>query len=228
MKKTDSFDLAEQEYQRLFPDSPFFQVWIPRELFESAHFDGAGNISITRVDNGLFGVAIGSNPYIAPEWNRFSVESKGVRDVPSGAQYVDEWDCYWAKTSAGGALSQRKFSDDVIKDFLELHAPNSSVFPGNDEILYWIEIVEDGELLGVGALCRWQSGRVVISSVGTHTERRREGIGRKVMEEALAAAPHFGASFISLGVMHGNESAQRLYQGLGFTLMHNFTYFERR
>jgi ribosomal protein S18 acetylase RimI-like enzyme len=48
------------------------------------------------------------------------------------------------------------------------------------------------------------------------------------MEEALAAAPHFGANFISLGVMHGNESAQRLYQGLGFTLMHNFTYFERR
>ena len=228
MNKTDSFELAEQEYQRLFPDSPFFQVWIPRELFESAHFDGAGNISITRIDNGLFGVAIGSNPYIAPEWNRFSVESKGVREVPSGAQYVDEWDCYWAKTSAGGALSQRKFSDDVVKDFLELHAPNSSVFPGNDEILYWIEIVEDGELLGVGALCRWQSGRVVISSVGTHTERRREGIGRKVMEEALAAAPHFGANFISLGVMHGNESAQRLYQGLGFTLMHNFTYFERR
>ncbi len=228
MNKTDSFDLAEQEYQRLFPDSPFFQVWIPRELFESAHIDGAGNISMTGVVNGLFGVAIGSNPYIAPEWNRFSVESKGVRDVPSGAQYVDEWDCYWAKTSAGGALSQRKFSDDVIKDFLELHAPNSSVFPGNDEILYWIEIVEDGELLGVGALCRWQSGRVVISSVGTHTERCREGIGRKVMEEALAAAPHFGASFISLGVMHGNESAQRLYQGLGFTLMHNFTYFERR
>jgi ribosomal protein S18 acetylase RimI-like enzyme len=228
MKKLDSFDLAEQEYQRLFPGSPFFQVWVPRELFESAHIDGAGNLSITRVDDGLFGLAIGPNPYIAPEWNRFSVESKGVTDLPAGAELVDAWDCYWAKTAPSGELSERKFSDEAIKDFLELHAPNSSVFPGDDEILHWIEVIEDGELVGVGALCRWQSGNVVISSVGTHIERRRQGIGRKVMEGALSGGSHFGASFISLGVMHSNESAQRLYRALGFTLMHNFTYFERR
>jgi ribosomal protein S18 acetylase RimI-like enzyme len=228
MKELLSFELAQQEYQRLFPGSPFFQVWIPQDLFQSAHIDGAGNISITRVDDGLFGIAIGPDPYIAPEWNRFSVESKGVEGVPAGAEYVDEWDCYWAPTTPGGELPARKFSDDVIKDFLELHAPHSSVFPGNDEILHWIEIAEDDEILGVGALCRWQSGRVVISSVGAHTERRREGIGRQIMEAALAAASHFGASFISLGVMHSNENAQRLYRALGFTLMHNFTYFERR
>ena len=228
MKDLNTYEEVEQEYERLFPGSPFFRVWVPRERFISGHSDGAGNLSFTREDGGLFGIAIGSDPYIAPEWNRFSVETRGVNGLPELAELVDAWDCYWAPTVTGVPLNQQKFSDAVIKEFLELHAPNSSVFPGNDEILHWIEVIEDGELVGIGALCRWQSGNVVISSVGTHSDRRRQGIGRTIMERALSGGSHFGASFISLGVMHSNESAQRLYRALGFTLMHNFTYFERR
>lgn len=232
MKELSTYEEVEQEYERLFPGSPFFRVWVPRERFISGHSDGAGNLSFTREDGGLFGIAIGTDPYISPEWNRFSVETRGViggaNTLPELAELVDAWDCYWAPTVTGVALNERKFSDVVIKEFLELHAPNSSVFPGNDEILHWIEVIEGGELVGVGALCRWQSGNVVISSVGTHSDRRRQGIGRTIMERALSGGAHFGASFISLGVMHSNESAQRLYRALGFTLMHNFTYFERR
>ena len=233
MRELNIYEEVEQEYERLFPGSPFFRVWVPRERFISGHSDGAGNLSFTREDVGLFGIAIGPDPYISPEWNRFSVETialegRGVNGLPEPAELVDAWDCYWAPTVTGVSLNERKFSDSVIQEFLELHAPNSSVFPGDDEILHWIEVIEDGELVGVGALCRWQSGNVVISSVGTHIDRRRQGIGRQVMEGALSGGSHFGASFISLGVMHSNESAQRLYRALGFTLMHNFTYFERR
>ena len=228
MRELNIYEEVEQEYERLFPGSPFFRVWVPRERFISGHSDGAGNLSFTREDGGLFGIAIGPDPYISPEWNRFSVETRGVNGLPEPAELVDAWDCYWAPTVTGVSLNERKFSDSVIQEFLELHAPNSSVFPGDDEILHWIEVIEGGELVGVGALCRWQSGNVVISSVGTHIDRRRQGIGRQVMEGALSGGSHFGASFISLGVMHSNESAQRLYRALGFTLMHNFTYFERR
>ena len=228
MRELNIYEEVEQEYERLFPGSPFFRVWVPRERFISGHSDGAGNLSFTREDGGLFGIAIGPDPYISPEWNRFSVETRGVNGLREPAELVDAWDCYWAPTVTGVSLNERKFSDSVIQEFLELHAPNSSVFPGDDEILHWIEVIEDGELVGVGALCRWQSGNVVISSVGTHIDRRRQGIGRQVMEGALSGGSHFGASFISLGVMHSNESAQRLYRALGFTLMHNFTYFERR
>jgi ribosomal protein S18 acetylase RimI-like enzyme len=232
MRELNTYEEVEREYERLFPGSPFFRVWVPRERFISGHSDGAGNLSFTREDGGLFGIAIGTDPYLSPEWKRFSVETRGViggvNGPPEDAELFDAWDCYWAPTVNGGELNQRKFSDAAIGEFLELHAPNSSVFPGDDEILHWIEVIEDGELVGVGALCRWQSGNVVISSVGTHIDRRRQGIGRQVMEGALSGGSHFGASFISLGVMHSNESAQRLYRALGFTLMHNFTYFERR
>jgi ribosomal protein S18 acetylase RimI-like enzyme len=228
MRELSTYEEVEQEYERLFPGSPFFRVWVPRERFVLGHSDGSGNLSFTREDGGLFGIAIGRDPYISPEWNRFSVETRGVKELPEAAELIDAWDCYWAPTVTGSELNERKFSDAAIQEFLELHAPNSSVFPGNDEILHWIEVIEDGGLAGVGALCRWQSGNVVISSVGTHSDRRRQGIGRKIMERALSGGSHFGASFISLGVMHSNESAQRLYRALGFTLMHNFTYFERR
>jgi ribosomal protein S18 acetylase RimI-like enzyme len=228
MRELTTYEEVEQEYEKLFPGSPFFRVWVPRERFISGHSDGVGNLSFTREDGGFFGIAIGPDPYISPEWVRFSVETRGVNGLPELAELVDAWDCYWAPTVTGVPLNERKFSDAAIKEFLELHAPNSSVFPGNDEILHWIEVIEDGELVGVGALCRWQSGNVVISSVGTDSDRRRQGIGRRIMEHALSGGSHFGASFISLGVMHGNESAQRLYRAMGFTLMHNFTYFERR
>ena len=50
----------------------------------------------------------------------------------------------------------------------------------------------------------------------------------KVMAASLSAAHELGEDFLSLGVMHANLSAHRLYQSMGFTLMHNFTYCERR
>lgn len=157
-----------------------------------------------------------------------SIESVAAGTIPSEFEVVDMWDCYWAPTVAGAPMEPRKCSDEEVTLFLNSHAPSSSVFPGNEEILHWIEIVEGNELLGVAALCRWQSGRVVLSSVATHLDHRGRGIGKKVMVSALAAAYELGEEFLSLGVMHENASAHRLYSSAGFTLMHNFTYCERR
>ena len=119
-------------------------------------------------------------------------------------------------------------SDPDIDAFLKQHAPDSSVYPGNDEILQWVEVHDEGELVAVAALCRWESGRVVISSVATHTDRRGKGFGKQLIEKCLIAGSQIGEDFLCLGVRHRNESAQRLYASTGFTLMHNFTYCERR
>ena len=221
------FNLARAQYLELFPGSPFFDTWVPPSHFVSSEYDGE-NLSITRRDENLYGMAFGASPKISPEWNSFSMESRGLMALPVDAEKMDEWDCYWAPTTEAVALPERKKSDSEISSFLETHAPHSSVFPGNDEILSWIEIIEDGELVGTAALCRWQSGRVVVSSVATHSDRRGQGIGKKVMAASLAVAGGLGEEVLSLGVMHANESAHRLYQSMGFALMHNFTYCERR
>lgn len=157
-----------------------------------------------------------------------SVESIGAPAIPESFEIKDEWDCYSAPTSRGQSISPRRCSDEEIAAFLSEHAPSSSVFPGNEEILHWVEVFDGVELVGVAALCRWQSGRIVLSSVATHSEHRGRGYGKQIMAAALAAAYELGESVLSLGVMHGNIDGHRLYSSAGFTLLHNFTYCERR
>ena len=222
------FEVAKSEYEKFYADSPFFETWVPREKFLSAEIDGQGNISIGREDEGIYGIAVGPAPAIPAEWKNFSLDSRGIAALPQGFKAVVEWDCHWAPTKFGDVVAAQQSTDNEIAAFLKVHAPDSSVFPGNDEILQWVEIYEGEELAAVAALCRWESGRVVISSVATRSDLRGRGLGKQLMEKCLIAGHQLGEKYLSLGVRHENESAQRLYRATGFTLMHNFTYCERR
>jgi RimJ/RimL family protein N-acetyltransferase len=225
---SQDFDEVLAEYQRHFPGSPFFETWIPRQKFLSAEFDGTGSISISREDGGIYGVALGPNPTIPSDWKSFSIESGSKHLVPESFVPHDEWDCYWAPTINGLIESTEGVSDPEIHTFLKTHAPKSSVYPGDAEIVQWVQILEERRLVAVAALCRWQSGKVVISSVATDVERRGQGLGKELMRRTLIAGHQLGEKSLCLGVMHQNESAQRLYSAMGFKNMHNFTYYERR
>jgi ribosomal protein S18 acetylase RimI-like enzyme len=225
---SNEFDAARASYQSSYPGSPFFDTWVPREKFLSASFDSDGNMTIGREDEGIYGIALGLAPEVPSDWKNFSLESRGINSLPAEFKVVVEWDCYWAPTTNGEFNEGAQSSNHTIEQFLKAHAPDSSVFPGNDEILQWIEIREGDELVAVAALCRWESGRVVISSVATHGDRRGKGYGKQLIERCLIAGSNLGEDYLCLGVRHTNESAQRLYASTGFTLMHNFTYCERR
>ena len=216
------------EYQRVFPNSPFLETWIPRQKFLSAEFDGAGSISISREDRGIYGVALGPNPTIGEDWKSFSIESGSIDRVPATFTLHDEWDCYWAPTIEGEIDQSNSVSDGDIEAFLRSNAPKSSVYPGGKEIIQWVQILDGARLIAVAALCRWESGRVVISSVATDAELRGKGLGKELMRKTLISGHHLGEKSLSLGVMHQNESAQRLYSAMDFRKMHNFSYFERR
>ena len=225
---TTSHQEAAQKYAQIFPGSPFFDAWIPKSHFINAQFDDLGNFTTCRQDNGIYGVALGVSPVIPKGWDRFSIESHAISFVPDEFKVVDSWDCYWASTIKGPKIHPRVSSDYEIDTFLKLHAPQSSVFPGNKEILEWIEIQDKNQLVAVAALCRWESGKVIISSVATHTHFRGQGFGKALTEKCLTAGENLGEKYLCLGVHHTNESAQRLYQSSGFNLMHNFTYCERK
>ena len=225
---TVGFSEVRAAYIDKYPTSPFFDTWVPEEKFVGAEIDSHGNFTISREDEGIYGIALGPSPAIPSEWKNFSMESQGISSLPADFKVVAEWDCYWAPTVEGTLPSTATSSDAEIDAFLKQHAPDSSVFPGNDEILQWVEIHDGSELVAVAALCRWESGRVVISSVATHKDRRGKGFGKQLIENCLIAGSQIGEEFLCLGVRHKNESAQRLYASTGFTLMHNFTYCERR
>jgi ribosomal protein S18 acetylase RimI-like enzyme len=223
-----NFEEAETAYVNTYPNSPFFETWIPREKFLSAEIDNDGNFVISREDDGIYGISLGTNPRIPSDWKNFSMESRGIARLPQEYKSVVEWDCYWAPTTIGELVTPALASDEEIDLFLKEHAPDSSVFPGNAEILQWVEVRDQDTLAAIAALCRWQSGRVVISSVATNTGLRGRGFGKTLMAKCLDAGRQYDEKYLSLGVRHLNESAQRLYASTGFTLMHNFTYCERR
>lgn len=225
IKKT--FDETRSAYINQFPGSPFFDSWVPREKFLLAEFDDKGNFAISREDDGIYGIALGANPTIPSEWKNFSMETRGIAHLPEQFKADVEWDSYWAPTIEG-VDENLSATDSEIEDFLNAHARKSSVFPGNDEIERWVVIREGDDLVAVAALCRWESGKLVIASVATHSDRRGLGFGKQLMEAALIAGRHLGSDLLCLGVMHSNSAAQRLYASTGFTLMHNFTYCERR
>jgi ribosomal protein S18 acetylase RimI-like enzyme len=225
---TNDFEDAHAAYVNTYPNSPFFETWVPREKFVSATFDREGNFVISREDDGIYGIALGPNPVIPGDWKNFSMESRGIAQLPQEYKSVVEWDCYWAPTTIGELVSPALASDEEIDHFLKEHAPDSSVFPGNDEILQWVEVRDQGTLAAIAALCRWQSGRVVISSVATNTSLRGRGFGKALIAKCLDSGRQYDEKYLSLGVRHHNASAQRLYASTGFRLMHNFTYCERR
>lgn len=222
------FEAARADYVLRYPHSPFFETWVPREKFLGADIDDEGNFLIAREDEGIYGLALGATPKIPNTWKNFSMESQGITALPEEFKKVAEWDCYWAATKSGEPIPAATASDEEIAEFLKTHAPDSSVMPGNDEIIQWVEIRDETQLIAIAALCRWESGGVVISSVATHSDFRGRGLGKELINRCLIAGSQIGEKSLSLGVRHQNEAAHRLYAATGFTLMHNFTYCERR
>lgn len=73
----------------------------------------------------------------------------------------------------------------------------------------------DGETagyIGVQEIC----GEGYVTNVAVLPEYRRQGIGERLVREAVRGAETRGCSFLSLEVRVGNETAIRLYERLGF------------
>lgn len=65
-------------------------------------------------------------------------------------------------------------------------------------------------------LVRTVAGEAEILTVGVRPEARGAGVGRRLVEAALASALSEGAGSVFLEVAEDNPAARRLYAGLGF------------
>ena len=57
-----------------------------------------------------------------------------------------------------------------------------------------------------------------IATIATHPEFRRQGIGERILREALLDARDIGAQLAFLEVRAGNEVAQAMYRKFGFVV----------
>lgn len=75
----------------------------------------------------------------------------------------------------------------------------------------------DGEIaLGAGPEAEGAELRVVIANLAVDRERRRQGVGKKLVAEAEAAAKEWSYDYVWLLVEKNNTRAQRLYRKLGY------------
>ena len=203
----------------------FLELWIPRQKFLAVTMTDH-SLSITREDDPVYGMGFGPRPFIDPRWRRCSITRSTQRDVTEGFTLLAQWDAYIRKTDSFDVPYTVITNGELINNFLQTHAPESSVKFGDDEVRAWIGIFEGDELAGLGAICQWESGGYVLSSIAIHNQKRGRKLGRVLVEALLNHAKSLGAARVGLGVFAGNTPAIRLYENLGFALMGQFNAFE--
>ena len=226
--QTTSVEQAQAWALELFSEPNVAQFWIPRRNFVQA-VRTQDSISFTRTDEGLYGLAIGPHPIIPAQWNRFSVFKTVPKALTETCTLTGQWAAY-ARTTEPGTNSPdiRQLADEVwIKGFLETHAPESSVLPGNPEIREWVGIAHEDEVVAIAAITEWESGECMISSVGTAAPFRGQGFAKKLMNAVIHRAFNLGYSRLGLAVMSKNLPARAVYEAVGFVEMGDFRYFER-
>ena len=78
----------------------------------------------------------------------------------------------------------------------------------------------DGELIGCIGIVEIAPGTAQLRWFLVHPDARGQGLGRRLIEEALAYCRALGAERVFLWTTSGLETAARLYRAAGFRLVH--------
>lgn len=74
---------------------------------------------------------------------------------------------------------------------------------------------DGSQVIGICGL-RELSGEAEITNVAVHPDRRRQGIAKRLLTEALKLSEGMGIRNVTLEVRPSNEAAVRLYESFGF------------
>jgi ribosomal protein S18 acetylase RimI-like enzyme len=110
---------------------------------------------------------------------------------------------WWLATADGFTAEQTRSFLKFVTD----HALSQVVAVAGGLVVGWCDVVPKGPrgFSHVGAL-----------GMGVRREWRRQGVGRRLLDECLALARSAGLEKIELEVFTDNEGAIRLYESLGF------------
>ena len=228
MDRTSSFSEAMEWALSICGELNVPRVWIPEKAFVEALRDGS-SISFTRKsEDGLFGLAIGSNPVVLPEWNEFALPQGVDHSLAGGATFHDDWETHAIATRSQSYEIEFIEEDDVIEEFLATHAPNSSARPGNPEVQFWGCVRNDrGELAAIAAITEWESEEKMLSSVATHTDMRGKGYAQRLCSGLVGLAFDRGIDRINLVALSSNVAALKVYEKIGFTCIGKFSSYSR-
>ena len=221
---TKNYSLVLEAIKDRPHDLETFSTYAPENRFIEAHVgDFNLSFSVSDEDGSIFSMALGRDPVIL-NCDRLST-TRGVVVNADEYQHRANWDFYSIDNDRFRTLDTATLSENdlEISDFLKSHAPNSSVWPGDKEILFWGEKRIDDALVSLGALVKWRTGQVMFASIATHMDHRGKGFAQQLVSEMLATAAMQGITHIGLGVFAENAAAKRAYEKVGFELVNEFS-----
>ena len=201
-----------------------FSTYAPAHKFIEAVVNPDNfSFSVNDEDGSIFAMALGTNPVIL-DGDEIATSRNVEMDLGKYKRQVS-WDLYSIDTEGFRNLDPaiESTNHSEIDDFLKAHARKSSVWPGNEEILFWGEIRDQDLLVATGALVRWRTGQVMFASIAVHSDFRGKGYAQRLVTEMLASAAERGIKHIGLGVFSENKAAKRVYEKVGFALIGEFT-----
>ncbi len=149
-------------------------------------------------------------------------ESVGELKARGGFQF---WE---AITFDNGFRIELLTNSSEINSIIDEHASDSSVRPGDPEVIFWGGVRNGAqELTALAVLVKWQSGYHVMASVVTRSEDRGQGFATKLSAGMISHAHSLGISEIALGVRENNLAAKRAYEKAGFKKIADFTYYSQ-
>ncbi|CAB4706179.1 unannotated protein [freshwater metagenome] len=189
-------------------------------------FITADSFSFTMDSDFVYGHAYGPDPYIDPRWEKCAVAYSKFGATFGHLEIGTQFDTYGVDTRIipGFEDIEELKDEDLIKNILDSHAPTSSVYPGNPEIIQWGCVRNsEGEVSAIGALVRWSSGAHVLSSVATVESQRGKGFATELVKRFISKANQLEIETLSLGVSHKNIAAIKAYQRAGMSELAQFT-----
>lgn len=208
-------------------DLETFTTYAPSHRFIEAFVSTTSlSFAVKDEDGSIFAMALGNNPVIL-KCDRLATSRELIVDA-KGFEHRADWDFYSIDTDAFAALESADTGNDSeeISAFLNTHAPDSSVWPDDPEILFWGQKRIAGELVALGTLVQWRTGQVMFASIGTHSGHRNKGLAQQLVREMLARVAKLGVTHVGLGVFAGNSSAKRAYEKVGFELINEFSTYQ--
>ena len=184
------------------------------------------SFSFTMDSGFIYGHAYGPNPHIDPRWEKCAVAFSNFGPKFGHLEIANQFDTYGIATEIiPGFETIEELTDEVlIKKILDEHAPTSSTYPGNPEIVQWGCVRnESGEISAIGALVRWSSGAYVISSVATIESERGKGFATELAKRFISVTNQLGVKTLGLGVSHKNIAAIAAYKKAGMSEIAQFT-----
>ena len=143
MEQTTSYETAMQWAATLGLAPAVAHAWFPEAKFITAT-KGENSLSLTRTSDGCYGIGLGENPWINPEWTKFSLPKDFDRNQTSQFTLQGQWAAYSLTPYEISGLTPLEIlpgqRDEEIKKFLEDMHQNPQFFPATQKYIGGAEL----------------------------------------------------------------------------------------